>query len=222
MTLGRQETVDGLLAELEAFESLVRSMDESDADTASRCAGWTAGDVARHVVGQLADVANGRFDGLGTPEATGREVAERAGRAPKELADELAEMRAVGAAILAAIDDDGWEQPGPGGIPGTLGSGVEALWFDAWLHADDIRNALGQPTVAGPGVRVSISHLADALADDGWGPATLALDGVEPVTVGAGGGRTVTGDPIEFVLAATGRGDPAALGLDDTVNIYRG
>jgi hypothetical protein len=35
-----------------------------------------------------------------------------------------------------------------------------------------------------------------------------------------GGGDTVTGDPKQFVLAATGRTDPGALGLDDTVNIY--
>jgi hypothetical protein len=30
----------------------------------------------------------------------------------------------------------------------------------------------------------------------------------------------LTGDPLPFVLAATGRSDPAALGLDPSVNIY--
>lgn len=28
-------------------------------------------------------------------------------------------------------------------------------------------------------------------------------------------------DALQFILAATGRSDPAALGLDETVNIYR-
>ena len=39
--------------------------------------------------------------------------------------------------------------------------------------------------------------------------------------VSGGGGQRVTGDPLEFVLAATGRTDPGALGLDETVNVYR-
>jgi hypothetical protein len=44
------------------------------------------------------------------------------------------------------------------------------------------------------------------------------------VTVGHanGDGTTVEGDALEFVLTATGRDDPAKLGLDATVNIYAG
>jgi hypothetical protein len=48
----------------------------------------------------------------------------------------------------------------------------------------------------------------------------VALDGIEAFEV-SGGGRIITGDPLAFVLASTGRGDPAAVGLDETVNIYR-
>jgi len=40
------------------------------------------------------------------------------------------------------------------------------------------------------------------------------------VAVGAGKGRRITGDPLEFVLVATGRADPARIGLDPSVNIY--
>jgi hypothetical protein len=58
------------------------------------------------------------------------------------------------------------------------------------------------------------------LDDQGWGPATLALDGMPEVQIGDGGER-VSGNPGLFVLAATGRGNPADFGLDDTVNIYR-
>jgi hypothetical protein len=62
--------------------------------------------------------------------------------------------------------------------------------------------------------------VAEHLVLDGWGPATLALDGVEEIPIGAGGTK-VSGDPYAFLLAATGRGDPATFGLDETINIYR-
>jgi hypothetical protein len=35
-----------------------------------------------------------------------------------------------------------------------------------------------------------------------------------------GGGREVVGDPLEFVLAATGRADPKSVGLPSAVNLY--
>ena len=46
----------------------------------------------------MADVAALRLEGLGTPEVTARQVAERRGRSPGELADEL------GATIKATAD----------------------------------------------------------------------------------------------------------------------
>ena len=209
----------GLLAEFADFEALVRSLDESELAAPSRCTGWSAGDVAGHVIGQTVDITAGRFDGLGTPEVTARQVEERRGRTPAELADELAAATKIAADILASFDDAAWMGPSPSGT-GTLGDGVESLWFDAWLHADDIRAATGRPTEPGPAVRASISHIAQQLTEQGWRPATLSLDGMEEFVV-AGGGPPVTGDSVEFVLVATGRADPSAFGLDETVNIYR-
>jgi hypothetical protein len=69
-------------------------------------------------------------------------------------------------------------------------------------------------------MRPAVHHVAVLLEKSGWGPATLSFDGIETVLVG-GGGKTLSGDPLPFVLAATGRGDPATLGLDESVNIYR-
>jgi hypothetical protein len=40
------------------------------------------------------------------------------------------------------------------------------------------------------------------------------------LSVGQANGTTVEGDPMEFVLVATGRADPARLGLGADVNIY--
>lgn len=220
MSLPREEVVVGFTDELARFGEFVRTIDAKEWRTPSRCDGWTAADVAAHVTGQLSDIVNGRFDGLGTPEVTQRQVEERRSKTPDEIADELAEVAKVGADILASFDDAAWAGPAPAGLPGTLGEGVEGLWFDAWVHADDIRSAIGRPSEPGPGVRASVSHLADLLTQKDWGPATIAVSGVEEFPVSGGGGQRVEGDAIEFVLAASGRKDASALGLDPSVNVY--
>jgi hypothetical protein len=102
---------------------------------------------------------------------------------------------------------------------GTLGDGVLALWFDGYLHADDIRAALGTPSAQGDGLRGSLHWVAADLGRRGWGPATLALDGVDAIEIG-GGGEKITGDPVQFLLVATGRADPSPYGLDESVNIF--
>lgn len=218
-TLARTEITDGLLAELDNFGELVASLEDAALDKPTRCAGWTVRDVAGHVVGQVTDVVEGRLDGLGTPEVTERQAKERAGRSGKELAAELAEDRTRTAEMMTLFDDAAWNGPVGAGIPGTLADGVLALWYDGYLHADDIRAALGMPSSRGNGLRASVHHVADFHQDTQWGPATLALDGIEVIEV-RGGGEKVTGDPLEFVLVATGRADPSAFGLDEKVNMY--
>jgi hypothetical protein len=148
-------------------------------------------------------------------------VDERKGRSPEELAEELGNVRKLANDIMAAIDDNAWAGPAPGDLGIPMGEGVEALWYDAYVHNNDIRTATGRDLVRGPGLRASVSHVADLLTGQGWGPATLALDGMEEFAVSGGGGRRITGDPYDFVLVATGRKDPAAFDLDETVNIYR-
>jgi uncharacterized protein (TIGR03083 family) len=221
VTLPRDEVVKGFNDEMAAFAALARSLDEGEWRAPSRCEGWSAGDLVAHVTGGLTAVTSGDFDGLGTPEVTERHVAERRVRAPGDVVAELTEASAAAASLLDAFDQDAWESPAPGGLASSVGSGVEALWYDAYLHGDDIRTATGRPSVAGDGLRASISHIAEILTDQDWGPAVLDLDGQERFPVGSGGGREVTGDPLAFVLVATGRADPAPLGLDETVNIYR-
>jgi uncharacterized protein (TIGR03083 family) len=220
MALPREEVVAGFIEELGRFEELLRTIDAQEWASPSRCDGWSAGDVAGHVTGQLSDIVNGRFDGLGTPEVTQREVEERRNKTPDEMADELAETTRIGADILATFDDAAWSGPAPSGVPGTLGEGVEGLWFDAWLHADDIRAAIGRPSQPGPGVRASVSHLSDLLTQREWGPATIAVSGVEEFPVSGGGGQRVEGDAVTFVLVASGRAPASALGLDPSVNVY--
>ena len=149
MALPRTEVTTGLLEELERFKGLVQALTPAEWATPSRCSGWTVGDVAAHVVGGMADVAALRLEGLGTPEVTARQVAERHGRSPGEIADELGATIKATADLLGAFDDAAWAMPSPGGFDMTLGEGVEALWHDAWLHGEDIRSALGRPSDRG-------------------------------------------------------------------------
>lgn len=219
MALSRETVAAGLPQELDDFAELVRSLSDVQLATPTRCAGWTVGDVAAHVTGTMADIAVGRIEGQGTDEVTARQVEERRGRTGTELADELSGVTKVSKDLLAAFDDAAWAAPAPGGYDMTLGDAVEALWYDAYVHAEDIRAALGRPPVKGAGIAASVSHLAVILESKGWGPATLALDGVPRFDVN-GGGREVTGDPYEFILAATGRKDVEGSGFDGLVNVY--
>jgi uncharacterized protein (TIGR03083 family) len=220
MPLPRTEVLAGHVDELGRFESLLRSLDAQEWRRPTRCEGWTVGDVAAHVVGTLRDIGEGRLEGLTTPERQTAMLEERRGRSPAEVADELREVTKVVADIGAGIDDAAWAAPAPAGLAPSLGEGVEALWYDAYVHGDDIRAATSRQSVSGPGLRASVAHLSDLLTVKGWGPATLALDGMEEFPVSGGGGYRLTGDPLEFVLVATGRRDPSTLGLDPGVNVY--
>jgi uncharacterized protein (TIGR03083 family) len=221
MTLPRETAVAGMVDEYAAFADLLQDLSDEEWQRPTRCAGWRVADVAAHVTAQLTDVVNFRLDGLGSPEVTARQVEDRRANTQAELVDELVQSAKLGAEITTSFDDAAWEAPGPAGAPGTLGFGVEALWYDAWLHADDIRDAVGRPSVRSAGLRAAVSHVAQTLTDQEWAPATLRLEGVEEFPVSGGGGRVVEGDALDFVLVATGRGDPATFRLDETVNIYR-
>ncbi len=219
-TLGRTVVLQGTFTEYTDFAVLLRSLDALQWQTPSRCEGWTVADVAGHVVGQLTDVSEFRLEGLGTTEVTDRQVQERRGRPPGALADELDTAAGTASGLATAFDDDAWSAPGPPGTPGTLGQGLESLWFDTFLHGDDIRAAIDETTVPGDGVLASVSHIAQILTDQGWGPATLRLGGLDEFPVSCGG-PVVTADPMTFILVSTGRASPDRVGLDETVNIYR-
>ncbi len=221
MTLEQTVAVPGMLAEYRSFSKLIRGLSDNEWSAPSRCAGWAAADVAAHVTGQLTDVVNFRLEGIGTPEVTERQVMGRRNRPTTDLADELDASIESASPLVEAFDDAAWNAPGPAGTTGTLGDGIEALWFDTYLHADDIRNAAGRPSQKESGLLPSLSHLASVLTAQGWGPAELSFAGLGPFFISGGSGPVISGDPFAFVLCSTGRGDPAQFGLDESVNIYR-
>jgi uncharacterized protein (TIGR03083 family) len=210
----------GYPAELLAAASLLRSLTADDLARASRCEGWTVGDVAGHLVGGIVDALNGRLDDAGSAAWTARQVEERRGRSAAELGDELEGASKAAADLLASFDEAVWAGPGPAAVA-VMGAGVISMWFDAVMHAEDIRSALGSSRpLSQSDALACVDHIVDSLAGRGWGPATVALDGLPELTIGNGSGIRVTGDPLTFALVATGRADPATLGLGPDVNLY--
>jgi uncharacterized protein (TIGR03083 family) len=219
VTLDREAVLAGISNELRTFQELVSSLKVDTLDTPSRCAGWTVADIAGHVVGTAVDITQGRLEGQGTVAVTQRQVQERAGRTAQELTDELASAGPVLSALLASLPEEAWERPAPNDPDYSLGFAVEAIWYDAYVHGDDIRDALGLSSARGAGLRAAVHHVAGHLEHRAWGSATLVLNGIERIQIG-GGGSEIIGDPLEFVLAATGRVEPSVIGLDPTIDVY--
>jgi uncharacterized protein (TIGR03083 family) len=223
MTLPRTEVTNGMIAEYERFSDLIRSLSDDEWQQSTRCDGWRVADVAAHVAGILDDVVHFRLDDIGTPESVIRQVDQRRSLTPAELADELENNRKLGIDIANSFTDEAWDGPSPAPGISTLGFGVEGLWYDTYVHIEDVLSAIGRPPARTPeSLRASVSHLAHLLTDQGYDPATLALDGLEefPVSGGSSDNR-ISGDPLEFVLVATGRATPASFGLDERINVYR-
>jgi uncharacterized protein (TIGR03083 family) len=215
-TLSRPFVTNGLLREYAELAALVTSLGDEEWAAPSRCAGFDVRDVAGHVIGLAEDVAAGR-PGSRTAE---EEAASVRDDSPVDAAARLRGALGTIEAIAAGATDDMWN--GPSGVPGlTLGEGVLTLWYDTYVHADDIRHALGRPPARGDGLHASVAYLASELTKRGWRPATLAFEGMPRYDV-SGGGAAITGDAHRFVLVATGRADAATMGLDPSVNIYAG
>jgi uncharacterized protein (TIGR03083 family) len=212
--LERTDVARGAIDEYASFAALIESLDTAAWDAPTRCDGFLVRDVAGHVVGLAEDVVRGVPGSRNAEE----EAASVRGDSPAQVAARLRAALASIEPLLAALDDDAWN--GPSGVPDlTFGRGVLTLWYDAFVHADDIRAALDRPSDRGPGLPACVEYLAGELTSRGWGPATLRLDGVPSHDVGDGG-REITGDPLQFVLVATGRAEPSTMGLEPGVSIY--
>jgi uncharacterized protein (TIGR03083 family) len=211
--------MDGIETEGRHVVDLVAGMDAHEWIAPTRCDGWVVRDVAAHLAGLFTDVALGRMAGQGLPEVTQRQADERRDRSPEQLAAELKRSVRLCRATLATFNDRAWLAPAPGGFPGPLRRAVLVLWYELFVHGDDLRCATGRADRRGPGLRAASAHLAETLGLWGWGSASLHLPPLEVMEV-RGGGPRVELDPLDFVRTATGRIDPATVGLDHTVNIY--
>jgi uncharacterized protein (TIGR03083 family) len=208
------DLANGALAAYEDFAQLIAGLDGAAWQTHTRCSDWEVRDVAGHVVGLAHDAATGVPGSRNADE----QAAALRDHSPTELAEQLRATVATLRSLTDVLDDAAWS--GPSGVPDrTLAQGVQGLWFDTYVHRDDIASALDTGTDRGPGLAGSVAYLAFLLEGRGWGPATLAFEGLPQHDIG-GGGEKVGGDPHDFVLVASGRADPATLGLDPSVNVY--
>lgn len=218
MTLTRPQTIEGLDEEWVNAAAFIAGLSDAELERPTRCEGWSVRNVAAHLVGAVADIAGGTVGAVMGPD----HVADRATLTGPQLAGEMTQAAEIASKLVGALDDHYWAQPSP--FPGlTYRQGVEALWLESFLHEDDIRHALGREPRPAPGkaLEISLRHVAEVMGRHGWNKTTLALDGLPEIPIGPGG-KPITGDPMRFLLAATGRIPAAEVGVDEKVNIYRG
>jgi uncharacterized protein (TIGR03083 family) len=211
----RDRTIAGLLDEYRSFAELIGSLQGPDWSRETRCTGWQVRDVAGHVVGQAVDTVSGAI-GTRTPD---QQAAALRGESPTALAAQLRTATDSIARLAPVFDDTTWSAPSP--VAGlTLGQGIHALHHDAYLHGDDIRAAVGLPFDAGPSLHASLDFVLGALQRDDAAAAEPAV--AQLLTLPADQFSEQTGIAVhDFLLAATGRRDPATMRLPDIVNIYR-
>jgi uncharacterized protein (TIGR03083 family) len=210
----RAETIAGLFAEYDAFTELIAPLTPEEWRTPTRCAGWEVRDVSGHVVANLVDSATGEV-GTRTPDEQARAFRDVT---PAEHVERLHATAVRLRPFFDGLDDEAWAGASP--VAGrSLGNGILTLWYDTYVHADDIRTALGRPAEHTAGLDASLYWVREELERRGWGPARITLDGVDEHVIGTGG-PVVSGDPLRFLLAATGRSDPAEFGMDESVNVH--
>lgn len=211
----RDQTMTGLLHQYDSFTELIGALDASQWTRQTRCTGWQVRDVAGHVVGQAVDLVSGAI-GTRTPD---EQATALRGESPAALAARLHTAMDSVTRLATVFDDALWSAPSP--APGlTIGQGMHALLQDAHVHGDDIAAASGLPFDAGPGLHASLDFVLGALLRDDTAAADPAVARLLAVPVDHFSEKTGIA-AHDFLLAATGRGDPARLGLPDLINIFR-
>lgn len=229
MQLTPTAIADGLVAEYGMFADLVETLSPAEWAAPSRCAGFDVRDVAGHVIGLAEDVAAGTPGSRNAEEEAASVRNDPPAEAARRLRTALDGITVLAPALTA---DEVWN--GPSGVPDlTMGEGVLLLWYDLFVHADDIRAAIGRPSVVDtPGMGAALVYLEQELTKRNWGPARVVFPeqhegfGALDIRSDAGTDSTAPSGPVHrvqalpFILAATGRLDPTVIGLDPTVNIY--
>jgi uncharacterized protein (TIGR03083 family) len=160
-----------LAVERDALVPLLRSRgDEDFARPVSACPGWTVRDVLAHCSAALLRVVERRLEpGVFSPESNERDIAERAGWPSARIVDEL---------------ERGMTEAGP--VIARAGGVLDQLALGEWVHAGDVRAALGEPgAYAGRGLPEALALLAAVTRHLGHLPLHADLDDVdEPLKLG--------------------------------------
>lgn len=185
-----------LTTERDALIPLLRSRPDADfALPTAACPGWTVRDVLAHCSSALMRVVESRYEkGAFSPEANDRDIAERAEWSNAEVVDEL---------------ERGMTEAGP--VIAAAGGTRDMVALGEWVHAGDVREALGEPgAYAGPGLPDALVLLARVTREKGHLPLHADLDDVDdPLRLGdVSGDRTPAryiGDAATLVRLYAGR-----------------
>ncbi|MEU6224670.1 maleylpyruvate isomerase family mycothiol-dependent enzyme [Streptomyces sp. NPDC047042] len=188
-----------LAVERDALIPLLRGRPEADFGIVTAgCPEWTVREVLAHCSAALTRVVEGRLEkGIFSPESNQRDIAERGDWTNARVLDELEKGMTEAGAVLAGGD-------------GTL----DGLALGEWVHAGDVREALGEPgAYAGPGLPYALALLARLSRERGLVPLHADVDELdEPLRLGdVSGVRTpgrYIGDGATLVRLYAGR--PAA------------
>jgi uncharacterized protein (TIGR03083 family) len=123
-----------LVGERDALIPLLRSRPDEDFALATlACPGWTVRDMLAHCSSALIRVVERRFEeGVFSPEANDRDIAERADWSNARVVDELERGMTEAGAVIARAR-------------GVL----DAVALGEWVHAGDVRDVLGVPGAYG-------------------------------------------------------------------------
>ncbi|NUV95024.1 maleylpyruvate isomerase family mycothiol-dependent enzyme [Streptomyces sp. KAI 90] len=169
-----------LAAERDELLPLLRSRTDADfALPVAACPGWTVRDVLAHCSSALTRAVENRFErGVFSPESNDRDIAERADWTHARVLDEL---------------ERGMTEAGP--VIGRAGGVLDMLALGEWVHAGDVRVALGEPgAYAGRGLPEALALLGTLTRDRGHVPLHADLDDVdEPLKLGGASGERPPG-----------------------------
>jgi uncharacterized protein (TIGR03086 family) len=136
---------DAFVRVLDDFESVLAGVTPGRWDAPSPCPGWSAADVAGHVVGNLQATeafATGRYDG------------DRDAQPVSAIGDDpLATWRVARADLMAVLDSRALAQivPSPTGLM-TLGEFLKSCPMEFLVHTWDLAQATGQAAVLDAGL----------------------------------------------------------------------
>ncbi|MFJ8230644.1 maleylpyruvate isomerase family mycothiol-dependent enzyme [Streptomyces sp. NPDC094448] len=195
----RDPELPGLLlrTERDTLVPLLRARPEADFALSTCCPGWTVRHIVAHCAAVLNRVVESRYEkDVFSPECNERDIAALADRSPQELVDDL---------------ERGLTDAGP--VIAAAGHGrLDAIAFGEWVHAGDLREALGEPgAYEGDGLPHALALLAAYSRVRRTEPLLAELDGHDgPLVLGADSPVTgpisvYTGPAATLIRLVTGR-----------------
>jgi uncharacterized protein (TIGR03083 family) len=248
--LDKSDVLSGLFGTWDSLDRLLAGLSEQQWQTPTPLPGWCVHNVVAHIIG-----TESVLQGLGAPEAdvdlstfdhvrndvgiaNERWVRHLRAESGAELLERFRSITADRRKRLTDLSVDDWNAPTitPVGRE-SYGRFMRVRLFDCWMHEQDIRYGLGEPSsdaeLSGPAGRLALDEIAATMAyvvgklgkaPDGsrvdielTGPLErsirVAVDGRAQVVDDFGGidpTTTIRLDGLQFTRLAGGRTDDAA------------